>query len=127
MAQQPKLKKQLESELQVAQEAANKIAKELAEVQKKQDEKDAKLKADAEKRARKTHNTRKAEFENIKIDYEDVATSGDTKLVLQPRVAQMPPDPKPVPQQTPSSTPALKQVVNQSKTRRLLAWLNQKA
>lgn len=77
-----KTAKELDLDLQAALDVAKRIEKERDDARRVEAEKVAKAKAAAEKRARKARNTRKAKFENIKIDYEDVATEPTQKKAL---------------------------------------------
>ena len=108
MANQPKSAKQLENELQALIDGAKKIEKDLAEARKVEAEKVARQKAAAEKRARKAQNTRKAEFENIKIDYEDVLEP-QVAVVKKVSVKPAPAAPKPVATVINTNPPAPKQ------------------
>lgn len=121
MANQPKSVKQLESELQVAQEAANKIAKDFAEAKKAEAEKLERASKAAEKRARKTRIARKAEFDILAINYEDVLIPTPApKAPMSPAKSE-----RPAPKQ--ESKPVEKQKSTESKKTGPWAWLNEKA
>ncbi len=119
MANQPKSVNQMESELQAAQEAAKKLAEDLAEAKKVEAEKATRLKAAAEKRAKKVSIKRKAELDTILVDYDDVVTTPVKKDAhSKPTQAPKPPEE--------SIKTAPKQEANPQKTG-LLGWLNEKA
>ncbi len=108
---QKKTAKELELELQAAQEmektaqeAAKKIEKDLAEARKVEAEKVAKAKAAAEKRAKKSVIKRKAELDTILVDYEDVLVPAP-----MPSVKPAPTAPKPVATVINTNPPAPKQ------------------
>ena len=120
MASQPKSLKQLEAELQAANEAAKKLAEDLERARKYEAEKIAKAKAAAEKRAKKSAIKRKAELDTILVDYEDVVPTVVKKVSAVPSKPTQ--APKPVVTAINTNSPAPKQ----DEKKGLLAWLNQK-
>ena len=124
MANQPKSVKQLESEFQAVQDAAKKIENELARAKKLAADRAERAKKAAEKRARKVQNIRKAEFENIKIDYEDVLLEPPV-VVKKVSVPSSKPEPT-APKQPTAVATVINPAPKQEEKTGLLAWLNQK-
>lgn len=115
----------MESELQAATEVAKKLAEDLEKRRKVEAEKAARLKAAADARNRKNRIARKAAFDILSIDFEDVLSpvvpsKSDPKRSAAQNTT--PPDPKPLD----NATPASKQVANQTKKPSLWNRLNEK-
>lgn len=98
-----KTAKQLESELQAAQEAAKKIEQNLARAKKIEADRAERAKIAADKKNRKARISRKAELDTILVDFEDVILPNSN---ARPATQQRSATPRQAPSGTAGSPPA---------------------